>query len=51
MPMLITDWLAEVGAAHTAKTQASDKWITSTISQAFADSGRARLSLRNAQPS
>lgn len=37
MPMLITDWLSEVGARHGKKTQANDKWVTSTISEAFAE--------------
>lgn len=37
MPALITDWLAEVGAGHSKKTQANDRWVTSTISEAFAE--------------
>lgn len=37
MPMLITDWLSEVGADRGKKTQANDKWVTSTISEAFAE--------------
>lgn len=37
MPAMITDWLTEVGAVHSKKTQANDRWVTSTISQAFAE--------------
>lgn len=37
MPMLITDWLSEVGARHSTKTQANDRWVTSAISEAFAE--------------
>lgn len=37
MPALITDWLKDVSAAHADKTQANDKWVTNTISTAFAE--------------
>jgi integrase len=36
VPMLITDWLAGRGG-KAKKTQANDKWVTGTISEAFAE--------------
>lgn len=37
MPAMITDWLTEVSANRSDKTQANDRWVTSTISEAFAE--------------
>lgn len=37
VPALITDWLDDVGSAHSAKTRANDRWVTSAISAAFAE--------------
>jgi integrase len=37
MPAMITDWLDEVAATHSTKTQANDRWATSAISAAFAE--------------
>lgn len=37
MPAMITDWLTEVGSTRSGKTQANDRWVTSAISEAFAE--------------
>lgn len=37
MPMLVTDWLAEVSVTRGDKQQANDKWVMNTISNAFAE--------------
>lgn len=38
MPALVVDWLKEVSEAqHSDKTQANDKWVTTAISNAFAE--------------
>lgn len=37
IPALVTDWHDEVGAEHSTKTQANDKWVMSAISEAFAE--------------
>ncbi len=37
MPALVTDWLDEVSATRSLKSQANDKWVTTAISSAFAE--------------
>jgi integrase len=37
MPALVVDWHKEIGAVHSKKTQANDRWVMNTISTAFAE--------------